>query len=272
MYRDILKRYLPAKIARAVKQAELNLNRLIYKGEEFYCPYCSHSFRKFYPGGITNQLIETMDVIGAGIRQNMVCPGCGSTDRDRLLFAYFATEFKSSKPVKLLHIAPEPCISNYLKKNVTDSYVFGAKFHEGLYYAKNIDLIDLENLQYADNTFDWVVCNHVLEHVDNEKKSLSEILRVLVPGGKAVLQVPWTPKLEITLEDSSIVTELDRLMNYGQDDHLRLYGTDYPKRLEKAGFTVQIIKPSDLPLITSGIKNLSINSRELIFVGEKQAT
>lgn len=259
-------------MARFFKRAELRINRLIYSGDAFLCPYCSQSYKMFKSGGITNQLIEKMDVIGAGIRQNMVCPGCGSTDRDRLLYAFFDHEFMFVKPRKLLHIAPEPCLNIFFKEIVSDSYVCGAKFHEGLYYPKDLKLFDLKNLPFADNTFDWVICNHVLEHVEDEFKSLSEILRVLTPGGRAVLQVPWTPKLEITFEDPTYVTESDRLMYYGQDDHVRLYGTDYPGRLAKAGFKVAIIKSSDLPLIADNNVNLSINIRELIFVGEKQTS
>lgn len=272
MYRVLLKRYLPADIARLFKWTELRINKLIYSGNTFLCPYCSQTYRLFKSGGITNQLIEKMDIIGAGIRQNMVCPGCGSTDRDRLLYAYFDHEFKFLRPKKLLHIAPEPCLNSYFKNIVSISYVFGAKFHEGLYYPKELEIINLEHLQYADNTFDWVVCNHVLEHVEDEFQSLAEILRVLTPGGKAVLQVPWSPKLEITFEDPTYVTESDRLKHYGQDDHLRLFGKDYPGRIAKAGFKVSIIKPYDLPLIADNKVNLSINPRELIFVGEKQTS
>jgi SAM-dependent methyltransferase len=271
VYRDLLKQYLPTYLARLLKQAEFFLNKLIYKGKAFYCPYCDYSYRTFFTGGITNELIVRMDVIGAGVRHNVVCPGCGSTDRDRLLYAFFESAFAAKNPKNLLHIAPEPCIKNYLRKKVEQKYTYGAKFHEGLYYSRNMKLLDLENLPFQDNSFDWIVCNHVLEHVTDETQSLSEILRVLTPGGKAVLQVPWTPRLDQTYENENVISEEDRLKHFGQADHLRLYGKDYPKRLELAGFRVSIYWPKDLLLIYEAKRNLSFNPREVIFVGEKQA-
>lgn len=271
MYRALLKRYLPSGLARVVKQAEFLLKRQMYKGDNYYCPYCDRTFKTFFSGGITNDLIEKMDVIGAGIRKNMVCPGCGSTDRDRILYAYFESVFAENKPNNILHIAPEPCIRKYLRKKVQQSYTCGAKFHEGLYYSKNMELLDLENLPFKDQSFDWVICNHVLEHVNDETKSLQEVLRVLTIGGKAVLQVPWTPKLEQTYENQSITSPEDRLIHFGQSDHLRLYGKDFPKRLQQAGYHVSLFKPHDLTFIVENKRNLSFNPREVIFVGEKQA-
>jgi ubiquinone/menaquinone biosynthesis C-methylase UbiE len=98
--------------------------------------------------------------------------------------------------------------------------------------------LDVQAMQLPDNTYDVVFCNHVLEHVPDDHKALTEILRVLKPGGMAIMQVPMNPAWEKTLEDPTITDPKERHRLFGQYDHLRMYGQDYPERLKKAGFQV----------------------------------
>ncbi len=99
--------------------------------------------------------------------------------------------------------------------------------------------MDVHQIPFEDNTFDAAMCNHVMEHVEDDIKAMSEICRVLKPGGWAILQVPFfSPLADATFEDKSITDPLEREKAYGQDDHVRLYGKDYPDRLRKAGFEV----------------------------------
>ena len=96
-------------------------------------------------------------------------------------------------------------------------------------------------LPFAGGTFDVVFCNHVLEHVRDDGRAISEIYRVLKPGGWGILQVPVEPDLLVTLEDWSITTPEERARHFGQNDHVRRYGSDYPEKLRAAGFTVNVI-------------------------------
>ncbi|GAA0890686.1 hypothetical protein GCM10009122_03650 [Fulvivirga kasyanovii] len=99
--------------------------------------------------------------------------------------------------------------------------------------------MDVHEIPFEANTFDAAMCNHVMEHVDDDIKAMSEIYRVLKPGGWAIMQVPFfNPIPDVTFEDKSITDPREREKWYGQDDHVRLYGKDYPDRLRKAGFEV----------------------------------
>ena len=126
-----------------------------------------------------------------------------------------------------------------------DDFVTKALFErEGIDYT-SIDVarenatvkMDVTSLTFKDDSFDCIVCYHVLEHVPDDSKAMSELLRVLKPGGWAILQVPiWA---EVTFEDDSIARR-DFLKYYGHADHVRRYGPDFRKRLESAGFKVTV--------------------------------
>ena len=99
--------------------------------------------------------------------------------------------------------------------------------------------MDVCDIQFPSNTFDVVLCNHVLEHLVDDRKAMAEIYRVLKPGGWALLQVPLDEKLHETYEDPGIISKPDRAHHYGSPDHLRLYGRDYQAKLESVGFCVK---------------------------------
>jgi len=100
--------------------------------------------------------------------------------------------------------------------------------------------MDIHEVPFGDNTFDVIFCNHVMEHVQDDIKAMSELRRVMKPTGWAVVQVPFFyPLKEETFEDSAITGSRDREKAFGQDDHVRMYGRDYPERLREAGFTVR---------------------------------
>lgn len=102
--------------------------------------------------------------------------------------------------------------------------------------------MDIHEMPFDDQTFDVVFCNHVMEHVADDRKAMKEILRVMKPGGWSIIQIPiFNPRPEVTLEDPSITDSKERERLFGQDDHVRLYGFDYPDRLKEAGFEVSIV-------------------------------
>ena len=94
-------------------------------------------------------------------------------------------------------------------------------------------------MPFEDNFFDLILCNHVLEHVDNDKKAMQELYRVLNKNGTAILQVPIDLERKKTFEDVNVKTRQERMEKFGQYDHLRIYGSDYYKKLEKIGFQVE---------------------------------
>lgn len=97
---------------------------------------------------------------------------------------------------------------------------------------------DLHDIPFEDNRFDVIFCNHVLEHVEDAHRCMTELHRVLKPGGFGILQVPIDYSRETTYEDPGITSPEDREKHYWQKDHVRLFGRDYPEKLRAAGFTV----------------------------------
>ena len=168
-------------------------------------------------------------------RKNVLCPHCLSLERHRLLWLYLKerTNIFTIRG-KFLHIAPEQCFWSRFKELSNLEYVTGdlesplAQHH-----------FDLHDIPFDDNSFEIIMCNHVMEHVENDIQCMSELYRVLKPGGWAIMQVPIDFSRDETLEDSSIQTPEEREMHYWQKDHLRLYGKDYPDRLESTGFKVR---------------------------------
>ncbi len=196
---------------------------LIYKGDNVECPVCEKSFKKFLPYGY-----------GESNKDNRLCPNCLSLERHRLLWLFLRekTSFFSEK-LTVLHIAPEqPFLKKF--KNLSNLNYITADLYSPIVDIKT----DIRKMIFENNKFDFVICNHVLEHIDAEQKAMKEILRVLKPGGKAILQVPINYSLDKTFEDPNITSDKDRQKYYGQYDHVRLYGKDYPERLRQAGFYV----------------------------------
>ena len=127
--------------------------------------------------------------------------------------------------------------------------------------------IDLTSLSFSDNSFDVVICNHVLEHIVNEKQALNEIYRVLKPGGWAIIQVPIASELAQTIENNADSDEM-RLLKYGQRDHVRLYGLDYLTRLKNHGFIVKYWSPAS-HYDQNIINKYAINALEKVFIASK---
>ncbi|MEA2041405.1 MAG: methyltransferase domain-containing protein [Bacteroidota bacterium] len=196
----------------------------IYSGDNYDCPVCRKSFRKFLPYG--NQG-----------KENRMCPSCLSLERHRLLWLFLKnkTDF-FSRPMQVLHMAPEqPFLKRF--RNLENLDYTTADLVSPIADVKT----DIRNLVFEDNRFDFIMCNHVLEHIDEEQTAMKELWRVLKPGGKAILQVPIDYERETTYEDPAITAPKERERLFGQYDHVRVYGKDYPNRLKKAGFEVDAI-------------------------------
>lgn len=233
----------------------------------YECPFCQGKFKRFRPYGVNNPVLK--NVIGGGYRLNAICPRCKSLDRDRLYYLYLvriADILGSKRKIRLLHIAPEPLIEKVLKGAGNIEYVSGDL------YAKDVMVkMDIINIPYGDNCFDCIICNHVLEHVLDDRKAMSEIYRILKPNRWAMLQVPILKDIEQTLEDNHIVTEEARERAFGQTDHVRIYGADYIERLEQAGFDVELFSWCEAREFLNKTKSdYSLIKEELLYICHKR--
>jgi SAM-dependent methyltransferase len=195
---------------------------LFYAGNKVECPVCKHHYRKFLPYGYVKP------------RSNALCPNCLSLERHRLMWLYLKekTNFFTEK-LKLLHVAPEYCFIKRFEKLENIEYIT-ADLESPLAKVK----MDVQKIPFPDNHFDVIFCNHILEHVDDHTIALKELYRVLKNGGWGIIQSPINSSRENTYEDKTITSPKEREKHFGQKDHLREFGLDYSKELEKGGFTV----------------------------------
>lgn len=241
---------------------------LFWRGYQFKCPLCGNTLRKFLPGGFLHPVLKEKKIIGGGYRLNFKCPCCGSLDRDRLIYLYllYKTEL-FNKSVKLLHVAPEISLSKKFQACKNLDYLTA-----DLYNPSVMVKMDIANIQYPDTLFDVIICNHVLEHVIDDHKAMSELYRILKWGGWAILQVPLSLQLHETYEDQNITTPRERERFFGQNDHVRIYAKDYRHRLENVGFKVEEFNWNSDERF-GGLKNqFGLNKEESIYFVSKLPT
>lgn len=199
----------------------------LLKGDAFTDPIDGKRFKSFLPYGYGAQ------------RNNVLSPSTLSLERHRLLWLYLKNETNflnsenSSDKKKVLHFAPEQCFLNRFKNLKSIDYT-------------TTDLVspiadvkaDICDLPFNDNSYDIILCNHVLEHIPDDTKAMQELYRVLKPGGMGILQIPQDLNRASTFEDDSITDQNERARIFGQYDHVRVYGRDYFDKLKSIGFKV----------------------------------
>lgn len=217
---SFLIRFVPRRYLQRVGGAGVRVVGLLYRGKGVECPVCGTSYRKFLPYGRLKP------------RANALCPNCLTLERHRLMWLYLRerSDFFNRK-MDVLHVAPEACFINRFEE-----------LHGNLYITADIESplakvkMDIHHIPFEDNSFDVVLCNHVLEHVRDDIAAMREIHRVLKPNGFAILQVPFfSPVGDTTFEDDSITDPRERERIFGQNDHVRRYGHDYPERINASG-------------------------------------
>jgi len=231
----------------------------------YLCPFCGFGSNELALIGSASPRLYGQVVIGSGSRYGK-CPKCRASDREKLIYLYLYYELKVflQRDIRILHIAPENLLGQELLDASFTEYIAADLLDKNYSYPAHVIFMDLLDISFPEGYFDLVICNHVLEHIQMDLLAISNIYRVLKTGGRAILQVPISKNNEFTIEDSSIIDPIDREYHYGQADHVRLYGQDYPNRLAKVGFKVERQN------IFKKYPRAGINPLEDIFVGIKR--
>jgi SAM-dependent methyltransferase len=233
-------------------QLATRLVSVLYIGNKVECNVCNRHYRRFLPYGYVNS------------RDNALCPHCLSLERHRLmqLFLQNKTRFYTSNP-RTLHVAPEFCFIKRFERLLGDNYITG-DIESPLAKVK----MDVQDIPFDDNFFDVIFCNHILEHVDDDRKALRELYRTMKPGGWGIIQSPINCDRTTTYEDASIVDPEERTKHFGQHDHLREYGVDYAMRLAEAGFEVTEERYVET-LSPEKIERNALPEKEIIYLVKK---
>jgi SAM-dependent methyltransferase len=195
---------------------------LRYQGNAVKCNCCENEFSMFLAYGNEK-------------RENAACPKCNALERNRVLWMYLEKELTiRHKNWRVLHFAPERTLEKKLKSLSNLTY-FGVDINPQL-ADYQVDIIDIP---YKENTFDLIICSHVLGHVPDEAKAIQELKRVLAPSGLAIILTVININNKDTYENPNVKTPLERLAHYGEDDLLRLHGMDFGQRLANQGFQVE---------------------------------
>lgn len=206
----------------------------------FKCPFCGYNGSLDLMGADRFPVLQQLQVIGAG-RRAARCPICKSTDKERLVYTFLkdieGLEYK--RGLNILHIAPEHNLQLWLE-SLSSNYIAGDAFLQNQSFLGDVRFVDIRKTDFSNNHFDYIICNHVICDIKEDKLALSEIYRILRYGGLAILQVPIT-KITETVENSNIKTKEEREIAYGYGYHERIYNdSDYIKLLSIVGFNVTI--------------------------------
>ncbi len=221
-------KFLPRKFLIKYSFLITPILRIIFQGKKYTDPIDDSNYSKFLSYGYKT------------VRKNALCPGTLSLERHRLLWLYLdkETDFLNSN-LKVLHVAPEQVFYKKFKKLKNWEY-FTFDLNSPIADIKG----DLTSTNFKDESFDLIICNHVLEHIEDDKSALDEMYRILKYNGISILQVPINVKRENTFEDLSMKSKIQREKYFGQYDHVREYGLDFKDRVEQAGFKVEMINYS----------------------------
>ena len=215
----------PRKLLQRIASWAVPVVGLLYVGRGRECPVCGARYRRFMPYGYVTS------------REDALCPGCLSLERHRMIWLYLErhTDLFTTHP-RLLHIAPEHSLMRHFRKLYATTHDYVTADLESPLADEHFDV---ESIPMKDASFDVIICNHLLEHVNDDRRAMRELYRILRPGGWGILLVPEDRNRETTFEDNTITDPAERTRLFGQYDHRRVYGRDYDDRLREAGFEVE---------------------------------
>lgn len=235
-------------------------------GGHCHCVMCGHNVWRFMPymsgSAGAPKLMRVIDMIGSD-PDRFECPRCGAHDRERHMLMYLdkIDMLTGMLGKSVLHFAPEKGLARRIRANNPSRYIPCDLYPR----TPDIERVDMLDMQFEDRSFDVVIANHVLEHVNDDLKALGEIHRVLKPGGYAILQTPYSAKLHRTWQDPGIDDDAARLQAYGQSDHVRLFGRDIFARFASTGLVSGVRQHDELlPNVDATV--LGVNPREPLFL------
>jgi SAM-dependent methyltransferase len=238
----VLRHHRLARLLYAAAGANARLSAMVLRGEGRECPCCGGRFRR----------MSRRRISGWG----GICPRCRSHPRHRAIALLLA---RGELPGdRLLHFAPEPLFDPVFER------LPGIERVTADLYAPADLKLDITDMALPDGSFDLILCSHVLEHVPDDRAALRELRRVLPDGGLALVLVPYRPSA-VTYEDPSITSPLDRMVAFGQHDHVRIYGFDLPDRLREAGFEIEDRSTADL-FDEATIERAELDPAEHLFI------
>ncbi|WP_345027061.1 class I SAM-dependent methyltransferase [Ravibacter arvi] len=247
-------RYVPRPFLQRVGHFAARFLGWFHSGNSVECPVCRHSYSKFLPYGR-----------GVSARENVLCPGCLSLERHRLMWLFLKkkTPFFTAK-LRVLHVAPEYCFIDRFEALPNLDYVT-ADLESPLAKVK----MDIHRIPFPDNEFDVVFCNHVMEHVEDHVKALSELHRVLKPAGWGIIQSPQDLARAETYEDKSITDPRERERHFLQSDHYRIFGRNYGEELRRGGFRVTEDRFVMEELSAQEVRRYALPGGEIVYFCEK---
>jgi len=226
---------IPKIILRGYRHRRYHRNLKAFRGANVYCPCCGKVFSRFDVHRVDKEYHDISMYPAALLC--VVCPYCRSMPRHRILCDYLDRH-------KEQHLRND---SNVLIFAPAYSVYLWFRSHKIKFLSTDIDdrlvdiNMDIQKIPYNDNEFDFISCDHVLEHVPDYQKAIAELFRVIKKNGTVEITVPLLPDLENTYEDESVTSYFDRAKAFGQFDHLRIFGRDFESKLEKAGFNVSLV-------------------------------
>lgn len=250
------------------------LRRAVHRGTGIRCELCGTEVRGFKAHGGGAEVLERRRVVGGMKREGDRCPVCHGRDRTRLMMRALQEDLGigagGTGPWDILHVAPDLGLYLWLKRQPGVRYT-GADLDASRYrHIDNFRACDLTAAPFADASFDVVLCSHVLEHVPDDAKAFSEIARILRPGGRALLLVPFALDGKGTDEDLTVSDPAEKDRRFGQWDHVRLYDRgDFVARMERAGFQVSLYDPAGGDPAKASA--MGLNPLEALPVGVKPA-
>ena len=219
--------HIPRRFLQRVAGWAVPIMGLAYRGRGRECPVCGSRYRRFMPYGYVTS------------REDALCPHCLSLERHRMIWLWLkeSSNLFEGYP-RLLHIAPEVSLMRHFKRHYQDNKGYITADLE----SPLADLhFDVQNIPLEDEYIDVIICNHLLEHVEDDRRAMAELYRILKKGGWGIMLVPEDGSRARTFEDDTITDPEERTRIFGQYDHRRIYGRDYDKRLAEAGFRVERI-------------------------------
>jgi SAM-dependent methyltransferase len=228
-------------------RARASIGARIGHSWKFLCPACGDRIRAFSP--LPEFYFQELEEHDSDLRTHdfetlnskaYQCPHCGASDRDRLYALYLDARLRVSGMLSpeffLLDIAPSAALAAHIRR------VYAIRYRTADLFQKGVDdRVDITSMRcYEDATFDAFICSHVLEHVQDDKKAMAELFRILKPGGWGIAMAPIDLALKEIREDPAITTPAERWRHFGQGDHVRVYSRDgFTDRLKEAGFVVR---------------------------------